>query len=62
MFNGVEFATNTVRGKILRRPTIMESNSITKFNLMKGKTLTFQGGGVDSMEEAPFSPASLRNS
>jgi len=42
MFNGVRLATNTVEGKILRRPTIMESNSITKITLMKGKTMKFQ--------------------
>ena len=42
MFNGVRLATNTVRGKILGKPTITESNSITKITLMKGKTMTFQ--------------------
>jgi len=51
-------AKNTVGGKILRRSTITESNSITKITLMKGKTI----GKVDSQEEAPFSPASLRDS
>jgi len=52
--NVVRLATNTVGGKILRKPTIAKSNSIT---LMKGKTKS----RVDSQEEAPFSPASLRD-
>jgi len=42
MFHGVRLATNKVEGNILRRPTITESNSITKITLMKGKTMTFQ--------------------
>jgi len=42
MFSGVRLATNTVGGKIPRRPTILESNGITKITLMKGKTMTFQ--------------------
>ena len=42
MFNGCGLTTNTIQGKIPRRPTIMESNTITKIALMKGKTMTFQ--------------------